>query len=161
MEWVDIVILGVIGISALVSIVRGFVKELLSLIAWGAAFFLSINFYENLASLLTFTDDRSIKVVLALFILFVGTLIFIGILNYIITLALKKTGLSGTDRLLGMVFGTLRGLCIVLVVAAIFQLLINWGMFTSVTRSEWYTNAVVLPEINKIATQVLIQIKLI
>jgi membrane protein required for colicin V production len=88
-------------------------------------------------------------------------LIFIGILNYIITLALKKTGLSGTDRLLGMVFGTLRGLCIVLVVAAIFQLLINWGMFTSVTRSEWYTNAVVLPEINKIATQVLIQIKLI
>ena len=161
MEWVDIVILAVIGMSALVCIVRGFVKVLLSLIAWGAAFFLSINFYENLASLLTFTDDRSIKVVLALFILFVGTLIFIGVLNYIITLALKKTGLSGTDRLLGMVFGTLRGLCIVLVVAAIFQLLINWGMFTSVTRSEWYTNAVVLPEINKIATQVLVQIKLI
>ena len=161
MEWVDIVILAVIGMSALVSIVRGFVKELLSLISWGAAFFLSINFYENLASLLTFTDDRSIKVVLALFILFVGTLIFIGVLNYIITLALKKTGLSGTDRLLGMVFGTLRGLCIVLVVAAIFQLLINWGMFTSVTRSEWYTNAVVLPEINKIATQVLVQIRLI
>ncbi|MGL5696201.1 MAG: CvpA family protein, partial [Plesiomonas shigelloides] len=49
MDWVDYAILGVIGFSALVSLIRGFVREALSLVTWVVAFFVASNFYTELA----------------------------------------------------------------------------------------------------------------
>ncbi|MGN1393605.1 MAG: CvpA family protein [Succinivibrionaceae bacterium] len=154
MQWIDIAILGIIGISALISVARGFVKEILSLVAWAASFFVAINYYDQLTTLFSF-KDHSVRVVLALLVLFIGTLIVIGLINYIVTLILQKTGLSGTDRLLGMVFGAIRGLIIVLVIAAVFQLIINIDAFAKFAEYSWYKDSVLLPEINKFAIQIL------
>lgn len=160
MQWIDIVILGIVALSSLISVARGFIKEVLSLVAWVAAFFVAINFYDPLTSLFTFTDEHTVKVVLALFSLFIGTLMVIGFVNYLITIILQKTGLTGTDRLLGMIFGALRGGLIVLVLAAGFQLILKNGLFNSVTNESWYANSILLPEVNKLAVQILMHFNL-
>lgn len=51
MVWIDYVIIGIIGFSALVSLIRGFVREALSLVTWGCAFFVASHFYTYLAVL--------------------------------------------------------------------------------------------------------------
>ena len=47
MQWIDVVILAIIVLSALISVMRGFVKEMLSLVAWVVAFFVAATFYGN------------------------------------------------------------------------------------------------------------------
>ena len=53
MIWVDYAILGIITLSAMISLIRGFIKEAISLAIWVAAFFISSFFYEHLAAFLT------------------------------------------------------------------------------------------------------------
>ena len=155
MQWIDIVILAILAISTLVSAYRGFIKEILSLVAWLIAFFVASNFYEPMAKLFTFTDDSKVQIALALVVLFFGTLMIIGLVNYLVTTLLKKTGLSGTDRMLGMVFDLARGVIIVLAMAMCFQLILKYGFFEKIPGQPWYANAVVLPEVNKMAVNAL------
>lgn len=58
-------------------------------------------------------DDPLIKDGIAIAILFIATLIVGAVVNYVISSLVEKTGLSGTDRVLGVCFGVLRGILIV------------------------------------------------
>ncbi len=154
LPWVDIVIGSIVVISALVSIIRGFVKEILSLVAWIAAFVIAGSFYTQLAEFITFAEGAT-KNIIALLILFFGTLIVMGAVNMIIDMLLDKTGLSSTDRLLGMVFGACRGLLVVcLLVAGLEFALTSVHRFSDVRQKSWYKESVLLPEVNKINTQI-------
>jgi membrane protein required for colicin V production len=155
MEVVDIIVIAIVAISALISVARGFVKEMLSLIAWVAAFFVTINFYRNLASLLTYFDEQIVRSALAIFILFFGTLILLGFVNLTINLILKKTGLSGTDRMLGMIFGAVRGIVIVLFLGSAFSLLLNSGFLNGIKNEPWLNDSVIFPEVIKASNWVL------
>ena len=132
MNWVDYAIIGVIIVSALISIIRGFVKEALSLISWVLAFFIASRFYMHITSYLTYFDSDIIRIAVAIAILFIATLIVCAIVSYIIGQLVQKTGLSGTDRVLGICFGVLRG---ILVVAAVLFFV---DTFTPLSQSpEW------------------------
>ena len=132
MNWIDFIILGVIGFSALISVVRGFVKEVLSLVIWFGAFFIASQFYPQLATYFTGFKDELVRNGAAIAALFIATLIIGALVNYVIGQLVDKTGLSGTDRLLGMVFGGIRG---VLVVAA---LLFALDAFTGApNQADW------------------------
>lgn len=155
MQWIDYAIIGIVVISMLISLVRGFIKEILSLVAWVAAFFVATNFCGTFADMITFTDDTAVRTAVSLFVLFIGTLMIIGFVNYIITLVLKKTGLSGTDRMLGTVFGAVRGALIVLIAACGLQLAFNYGFFSKLKNEQWYKDAVVLPEVLHVADSTL------
>ena len=155
MQWIDIVILGIVLLSALISVARGFVKEMLSLVAWIAAFFVTLYLYGNLSSLITFVDNSLARNAIAIFVLFFGTLIIIGFVNMTLTAIIKRTGLSGTDRLLGMVFGAARGIIILLFMGSVLVFLENMDLLQSISRESWYKNSLLLPEVIKASKMVL------
>lgn len=139
MEWVDIAILGLIALSALISLLRGFIKEAMSLAVWIGAFFIAKHFYLELAAYLSGIQDDMVRNAAAIAILFVATLIVGAILNYVLAQLVIKTGLSGTDRLLGLVFGALRG---VLLVSA---LLFFADSFTAANEETWWQQSKLIP----------------
>ncbi|OCF99334.1 colicin V production protein [Gilliamella apis] len=139
MNWVDFTIIGVIILSALISIIRGFVKEALSLISWVLAFFIASRFYMYITSYLTYFDSDVIRIAVAIAILFISTLIVCAIVSYIIGQLVQKTGLSSTDRVLGICFGVLRG---ILVVAAVLFFV---DTFTPLSQSPSWVQSQLIP----------------
>ena len=110
---IDYIIIGIIAFSILVSLLRGFVREVLSLGSWIVAFIVASQFYPYLAAYLTQIESMYVRNGTAIAILFVLTLIVGAIVNYVISQLVDKTGLSGTDRVLGAAFGLVRGALIV------------------------------------------------
>ena len=80
MVWVDIAILALIGVSTVIGLVRGLVREVLSLIAWVAAFWVAIGFAGTLEPHLGFISDSDVVRAIAAFtILFVVVPVLLGI----------------------------------------------------------------------------------
>lgn len=138
MNWVDYLIIAIAVISAGVGLIRGFVKEVLSLISWAVAIWVAFTFHQQVATLLTdYIASPSIRSFAAFLGLFIITLIVGALINYLISKLVQKTGLSGTDRTLGFVFGLLRS-------AAIVVLLILLGRTTVMPADPWWQESALL-----------------
>ncbi|TCS41447.1 CvpA family protein [Reinekea marinisedimentorum] len=123
MTVIDWIIVAVLIVSSLISIKRGFAKEAMSLASWLIALIVARLFSDNLASLLTsWLANEAHRYTVAFVILFIATLIVGSLINHLLGEFIKITGLSGTDRALGTVFGLLRGIVIVVAMLALGQL---------------------------------------
>lgn len=133
MPWLDTLLIAIIALSALTSLLRGFVKEALSLVAWIAAYMVAKFFYPALsAEFVGRIEPEFLRNAIACVVLFVATLFVGGLLNTLIGKLIAAGGLSGTDRMLGMVFGGARGL---LIVAALAYFL---TAFTRLPEQPWW-----------------------
>lgn len=138
MVWVDFVIPAIIAISALFSLLRGFVREAISLFGWIAAFWIALRFANSLAEMfLSSISIPSLRIVIAFTILFVLTLMLTGLINHLVGYLVKRTGLTGTDRMVGMVFGIARGMVIV-------SLLVLLAGFTTMPQDPWWHQSLML-----------------
>ena len=146
----DWVILGVIAISAVFFILRGFVKEASSIISWVVAFAVTSKCYPMVEPYLTFSNDQLTRNVVACIALFVISLLIFGFISNIICSAIKKVGLSGFDRLLGIAFGIARGILIVTAVLALFHMLFRLHILTFIQSYSWYQDSVFVPELQRI-----------
>ena len=140
--WVDWAIIGVVTVSALISLIRGFVKEALSLLSWAVAFFVSVAFHSHAVGFLDSVIDKVyLREIVAYVLLFTITLVLGSLATHFIVMVVKRTGLSGTDRLLGMIFGTARGLIVVLA-----ALILLPSMLTGIENDQWWKDSQLIPE---------------
>lgn len=145
MSWLDFVFIGILGISVIISLFRGLVKEVLSLLIWAGSFWLAYHFVNIGADALTnYVDLPSARHLIAFVGLFLVALIVGGMINFIVGKLIKKTGLSGSDRFFGMFFGLLRGL--VAVVAITF--FVN---ATPLSEDPWWQESKLAPHFVKIS----------
>ncbi|WP_312920088.1 CvpA family protein [Stutzerimonas nitrititolerans] len=137
--WVDWAIVAVIVISSLISLKRGFVKEALSLLTWIIAGVVAWMFGGALSHhLAEFISTPSAQVIAACAILFVATLLVGALVNFLIGELVRVTGLSGTDRFLGMVFGAARGGLLIVVLVGLLSL-------APVQEDLWWRESALVP----------------
>ncbi|WP_404362400.1 CvpA family protein [Marinobacter sp.] len=136
--WIDWVIIALIAVSTLISLKRGFVREALSLVSWVGAFIIARTFHPQMQALLEGTvETPMVRLVAAFAILFFGTLIVGAIINNMIGHLVKATGLTATDRVLGMGFGLLRGLVVVIVAIAFTR-------YTPLAEDTWWRTSIMI-----------------
>lgn len=139
-NWADYAVIGVITLSGLMSLIRGFVREAISLGAWILAVWAAFHYAHIMAAIITpYVKSASLRIPIASFILLLAVLILGGLINFIIGTLVDKTGLSGTDRIIGMVFGTGRGVLLVAVLLLLAQL-------TPMPQSLWWHNSILIPK---------------
>ncbi len=110
----DYIVLVIIGLSLLLSIMRGGVREILSLAGWIVAFYVGRTYTGLLLPLLPAgIPTESLKVLAAFLILFLATLLVSSLIAITFSQLLKKIGLGWFNRFLGGLFGLVRGLIIV------------------------------------------------
>jgi membrane protein required for colicin V production len=132
MAWIDLFFIAVIALSALISLIRGFVKESISLVTWVVAGMLALRYYTPMAELLEpFINAPALRQWVGGGILFVATLVVGAIVNWIVSQLVSKTGLSGTDKALGVVFGAARGVLIV-------TMLVLLASLTPMPETSWW-----------------------
>ena len=157
LSWIDIGIIIILLISIAVAIVRGFVKEAVSLISWVAAIWLAITFSHQVALFLPASIDEAtisidqattevskLRVGIAFVLIIIGTLIAGALLNYILSHFTQNRVIRGVDRLLGGFFGFFRG-------TAIIVLLILAASYTNFPLSETWKSSQVLPPFEIVA----------
>lgn len=138
MNWVDFVILGILGISILISLWRGFTREAFSLAGWVVAVWVALMFSDKLEPLLrSHIGTPSLRLIVAFAILFLLTLLVAAFVGHLMVELVKKTGLSGTDRIIGVLFGLARGIVLVTV-------LVLLAGFTSLPRDPWWKQSMLL-----------------
>lgn len=139
MTWVDYIILAVLGISVLIGLFRGLISEVLALAIWITAFWVAWTFAPQVAVYFEHTIPLpSARMVVSYGLCFIVVLIAGAMLRFMVSRLVRGTGLGGTDRLLGMFFGFVRG--VLLVTVAVFLV-----GFTPFSRDAWWRDSLTLP----------------
>jgi len=141
----DYAVLIIIGSSVVLSVMRGFAREVLALAGWVIAF-LTANALSGIVSewLAPFISDGSVRALTAFVSLFVVTLILVSLLGMAVARLLRNAGLGLEDRLLGGFFGFARGILIVLTLVLLSGL-------TALPRQPAWSDAMLSPPLEALA----------
>ena len=141
----DYAVLAVLGMSLLWALLRGFVRELVSLLGWVAAFVLSSLFAQDVARMFPESLGPMLASLLAFLAIFIGMWFVSGLVGLVLSSLVKAAGLGWTDRLLGAVLGLLRGLIIVV-------LAVMLGGLTPLPREPFWHNAMLSAPLETLVT---------
>ncbi len=145
----DFVLLAILGISVTLGLVRGLLKEVLSLVAYASAFIAAVWWGPTVSGwLLRWIEQPFLNMAIAYLAVFVLVLLTIGLFNMTLAALINKTGLTPADHGLGALFGLVRG------VLFIFILVILAG-FTPLPNEAWWKQAM----FSKPIIDVILQIK--
>lgn len=138
MSLLDIGIVAVIAISLGVGVVRGFIREVLSLSSWVLALWIAYRYAEvGAAWFAAYIAQPQLQIAAAFAALFIVTLLAASLLGYWLGRLLTVSGIGGVDRSLGMLFGFARG---VLVIAV----LLLAGILTGFTSQPWWRESLLI-----------------
>lgn len=146
MNAVDYLILGVLVVSMLLGILRGFVREAIGVLAWLGGLWIAWRYAPQLEPYLGGTiGEPPVSTWAARVLIVIAVLVFAWLLTGVLAYFMRHSGFSlMMDRLLGLVFGALRGA----VVVAVFVLL---GQFVELDRVSWWRQSRLLPYASELA----------
>src|SRR5215475_12110298 len=104
LNWADYCIIVALALSVLMGLWSGFIGEVIALACWVLAFWVAWMFGDQLAAQLTAISVPSARLLLGYAICFVAVLIAGALVAFVMRKLVAGSGLSGSDRMLGMVF---------------------------------------------------------
>ncbi|PCI69146.1 MAG: colicin V production CvpA [Piscirickettsiaceae bacterium] len=136
--WVDFIIIGIICISALIGLFRGLIKEAFSLGIWLVSIWIAINFSQSFSAyFVDYIDVPSARIAVAFICLLILTLILGGMLSFLMSQIIDITGLTGTDRFAGFLFGIARGV-------VVMSVLILLAGLTPLPQDPWWVESTLI-----------------
>src|SRR6267154_2892586 len=121
----DVILLVVMLISALLAMVRGFMREVLSIASWAAAALITLYSYPKLKPVvLQYFSNDIVASAVTIGGVFLGTLLIVSIVTIKISDTILDSRVGALDRTLGFLFGLARGLVIVVVAFLFFDWLV-------------------------------------
>lgn len=145
----DYVVFSIFLVSIVLSIIRGFVRETLSIAGWIVAFIIAgayTSYFEQF--LPTEIAGETLRFSIAFVLAFLSVLLITALVTMLLSALIKGIGLGFIDRLLGSVFGFLRALIIVTLIVLIAGL-------TTIPNQVFWQQAVLSRPLEAIAVQVL------
>jgi membrane protein required for colicin V production len=143
--WIDYCIVGIIGLSALIGLLRGLIREVFSVCAWVAAAWIGLRFSRDFSVYLdSVISIPSARMAASFGILFFASLILASLITFLLHKLVQSTGLTGTDRLAGMVFGIGRGIVVV-------SVLVLLAGATPLPADPWWKESALIPPFQSLA----------
>ena len=144
----DFVVLGVLGVSVVLGLIRGLLKEVLSLAAYAFAFIAAIWWGPRAADwLASWIAQPFLRMTLAYVGVFIVVLLSIGMVNMTLSALIDKTGLTPADHGLGAVFGLARGVLFVL-------LFVTVAGYTPLPEEPWWKQAMFSKQVVGVVQQI-------
>lgn len=144
--WVDTAIFGVVLISIAIGLFRGFVKETLSLLNWIFAIWMGVICHDKANMWFTsIIQNETVRSIAAFGVVFISMLFIGSVITYFISLMVRKSGLGGTDRLLGVVFGLTRGIFLVALGLTVVS-------YSTLKDQPWWHDSSVIPKFQPLMT---------
>ncbi len=145
MIWIDYSIIGLLLISSAVGLLRGFVQEAFSLFLWLVAIWVGLTFSREFSIFLQqLISSPAARIAVSFLILFLMTFIVGGLVSFLLGTLIKKTGLTGSDRFLGMLFGVARG-------GILVAIIIMLAGMTPLPEEPWWQESVLIPPFQSLA----------
>jgi membrane protein required for colicin V production len=139
MSVVDYALIVIVAVSIFIGFMRGFVREAISLVTWGLAIWVALRYAWVLDPWLgALADSPAIRLWAARGILFIVVLVAGAVISIVMGMLVRGTGLTGTDRLLGMVFGLGRG-------ALVIGILVIAGQYAGMAGDPWWQQSRLMP----------------
>lgn len=145
MVWLDYLLIAVAVLSVVVGFFRGAVRELLGLLVWVAAYLLTIRFAATLdLHLVGSIESPTTRLVVSNVSIFLGVLILGTIVVSLASMLVRSVGLGGLDRLLGGVYGVLRGVFMLAVAVLV-------AGASPLRQETWWKQSILVPELQPLA----------
>lgn len=143
--WIDYVLLAIILVSTVISLWRGFIREIISLIIWILAFILAFHYATTLGnSFKTHIATDSLRLTISFVIILISVLLVGAVLKFIINRFRDKKEIGITDRISGTILGLLRGLFLVIMIILL-------GELTTFTKTIAWQNSMLIPHLQFLA----------
>ncbi|WP_028223839.1 CvpA family protein [Paraburkholderia ferrariae] len=136
----DYAVMAVIGLSALRGAWRGFIGEIFGLIGWVAAFLVACRYVERVVPWIPahWPGGALTQWLIAFALIVIGVVLVAGVANALLGRLVQVSGLSGVDRSLGLMFGLVRGVVLVLILVVL-------GGLTELPQQDFWRNALLRP----------------
>lgn len=145
MIWFDWALIAVLALSVVVGLWRGFIREVFSIAVWVLALWVAFRYSDIAAGWFEgWVDLPSARAVIGFAGLLIVTLMIGGLAGWLLGKLIDSTGLGGTDRMIGMVFGLVRGLAIIVVILLLAR-------FTPFPEDPWWQESRLRPHFDRLA----------
>ncbi len=141
MNPLDWTLIAVIGASVLLGLLRGFMREMISLVGWIVGLWLAFRFAAAISPSLPFAQEWPLaRIAVVAVLIVVGCVFAAALVGWLVRELIKAARLSAADRTLGGVFGLARGLLII-------GLAVFLVRDTALYREPMWRESLVLPPI--------------